>query len=254
MLLTIDIGNTDIKIGILDENKAISTHHLSAQEERSSDEYGILIQLLLKKDGILEEDIEGVIVSSTVPKLQSAFKRAISEYFKKDAVVIGPGIRTGISLRYDNPKEIGADRIVDAVAAHECYGGDCLVIDFGTATTFEYIDEKGVYKGGCITPGIEIAARALSLHAAKLPDIEITPTDKVIASDTTSSMQAGLFYGYVGQVEYLIDKFKEESGRQLKVIATGELGKEICRYTKKVDVYDPDLTFKGLRAIYEKNR
>lgn len=254
MLLLVDIGNTNLTFAIMDEDKILNTYRLTTGLKRTSDEFGFLMVDMLSANNLRPEDISGVAVSSVVPQIMHSFSNSIRKYFKQEPMIIGPGIKTGISIRYDNPKEVGADRIVDAVAAHYCYGGDTLIIDFGTATTFEYVDSKANYYGGCICPGIETASHALSSKASKLPDIEIKPTNKVITSDTISAMQAGLFFGYVGQVEYLINKFKKESGKNLKVIATGGLGKSIAKETTLIDVYDPDLAFKGLKIIYDKNQ
>lgn len=253
MLLTVDIGNTNLTFAIMNNGKAVATYRLTTTIKRTSDEYGFQIMNMLNINSLDVSDIHGIIVSSVVPKIMHSFTNAIRKYLGKEPMIVGPGVKSGISIRYDNPKEVGADRIVDAVAAHNCYGGDLLVIDFGTATTFEYVDSKANYYGGCICPGIEIAGQALSNMAAKLPEIEIKPTEKVIASDTIGAMQSGLFYGYVGQVEYLIEKFKKEIGKDLKVIATGGLGKQIAKATSKIDIYDPNLAFKGLEIIYRKN-
>lgn len=254
MILVCDMGNTNLTLGIMEGEKIIGTCRFTTTVQRTSDEYGFLISNMLLNSDVKAEDIECVVISSVVPKIMHSFINGIRKYLNREPMIVGPGVKTGISIRYENPKEVGADRIVDAVAAHYCYKGDCLIIDFGTATTFEYIDANGAYYGGCICPGIEISAQALSSRAARLPEIEIKATEKVIVSDTISAMQAGLFYGYIGQCEYLIDKFKEETGKNLKVIATGGLGKQISQFTDKIDVYDPDLAFKGLRIIYEKNR
>lgn len=253
MLLLVDIGNTNMTFAISKEDEIINVYRLTTTLKRTSDEYGFLILNMLNSNSLTVKDIEGVVVSSVVPKIMHSFKNSIKKYLNQEPMIIGPGIKTGISIRYDNPKEVGADRIVDAVAAYFCYGGDNLVIDFGTATTFEYIDANGTYHGGCICPGLEISSQALSSNASKLPDIEIKPTDKIIATDTISSMQAGLFYGYVGQVEYLIERIKKETGKNLKVIATGGLGRAISSATDKIDVYDRDLAFKGLKIIFDKN-
>ncbi|MDO4499671.1 MAG: type III pantothenate kinase [Erysipelotrichaceae bacterium] len=254
MLLTVDIGNTNLTLAIMNDSKVLATYRLTTTLKRTSDEYGMHIVNMLNIHNLKKEDIEGIIISSVVPKLMHSFTNAIRKYLDKEPMIVGPGIKSGISIRYDNPKEVGADRIVDAVAAHKYYGGDILVIDFGTATTFEYIDANANYYGGCICPGIEIAGQALSNMAAKLPDIEIKPTQKIISSDTIGAMQAGLFHGYVGQVEHIIEMFKKETGKELKVIATGGLGKQITKATDKIDIYDGELAYKGLEIIYKKNK
>ena len=252
MLLVMDVGNTNITIGLYNKDKLLGTYRLTTWFKRTSDEYGFMITHFLNASNVPASEIEDVIVASVVPKIMHSFTNSIRKYLHKEPIIVGPGIKTGISIKMDNPREVGADRIVDAVGAHYEYGGDILVIDFGTATTFEYINAKGEYHGGCIVPGIEISAQALSSNTAKLPEIEIKPTDKILSSNTISGMQAGIFYGYIGQCEYIIKKFKEELNKDLKVIATGGLGRIISEHTDMIDVYDPDLTFKGLRIIYEK--
>lgn len=254
MLLVVDIGNTNITFGLYDKEELIGTYRLTTWFKRTSDEYGFMIINFLNVSNVKSEEIEDVIVASVVPKIMHSFNNSIRKYIHKEPMIVGPGVKTGISIQIDNPKELGADRIVDAVGAHYMYGGDILVVDFGTATTFEYIDAQGVYRGGCITPGIEISAQALSGNTAKLPDIEIKPTKKVLATNTIQGMQSGIFYGYVGHSEYLIKKCKEEIGKEVKVIATGGLGRIIFENTNEIDIYDPELTFKGLRIIYEKSK
>ena len=253
MLLTCDIGNTNITLAAFKDDKIIGTYRLTTTWKRTSDEYGVAIMDFLILNNIQKEEIADVIISSVVPKIMHSFTSSIIKYLHKQPIIIGPGVKTGISIKYENPKEIGADRIVDAAGAHYTYGGDILIIDFGTATTFEYVDASGCYYGGCICPGLEISAQALSERAAKLPEIEIKPTTTVIPNTTVTAMQAGVFWGYIGQVEYLIERYKKETGKNLKVIATGGLGRIISKNTNKIDIYDPDLVFKGLKIIYDRN-
>ncbi len=253
MLLVVDIGNTNITFGLYDKKKLLHSYRLTTWFKRTSDEYGFMITHFLLAASVKIEDIDAVIVSSVVPKIMHSFNNSIRRYLKKEPLAVGPGIKTGIKIKYDNPKEVGADRIVDAVGAFYTYGGDILVIDFGTATTFEYIDEGGTYHGGCILPGLEIAAHSLSENTAKLPEIEIKPTESIQASNTIAAMQTGIFWGYIGSVEFIIKKFKEELAKDLKVIATGGLGRIISEHTEYIDTYDPNLTFEGLRLIYERN-
>ncbi len=252
MLLVIDIGNTNITIGIYKQEELVANYRLTTWFKRTSDEYGFMIINFLNNSNIEASDIKDVIVSSVVPKIMHSFTNSIRKYIHKEPIIVGPGIKTGISIKIDNPREVGADRIVDAVGAHYVYGGDILVIDFGTATTFEYINAKGEYLGGCICAGMEITTQALSNGTAKLPEVEIKPTPHILCSNTIQGMQAGIFYGYVGQTEYIINKFKEEAKKDLKIIATGGLGRIISEHTSSIDIYDADLTFKGLRLIYEK--
>ena len=254
MLLVVDVGNTNMTFGLYNGEKLIGSYRLTTKLKRTSDEYGFMLMNFLNISKVLPEDIDDVIVASVVPKIMYSFNNSLHKYLKKEPIIIGPGIKTGIIIKYDNPKEVGADRIVDAVGAHYCYGGDVLVIDIGTATTFEYIDKDGVYRGGCIVPGIEITAQALSTNTAKLPEIEIKYVDKVLTTNTISGMQAGLIHGYIGTVEHIVRKCKQETGKDLKVIATGGLGRIMSENTKEIDIYDPELTFKGLRLVYERNK
>lgn len=254
MLLVIDIGNTNITIGIYHQEDLIANYRLTTWFKRTSDEYGFMLINFMQDSNVTPENIDDVIIASVVPKIMHSFTNSIRKYIHKEPIIVGPGIKTGISIKIENPRELGADRIVDAVGAYYCYHDDLLVIDFGTATTFEYISKEGVYCGGCITPGIEISAQALSSNTAKLPEIEIKPTSSVLATNTISGMQSGIFYGYLGLTEFLIDKFKKETGKNLKVIATGGLGRSIAENTNKIDIYDPDLTFKGLKIIYERQK
>ncbi|MDD3049087.1 MAG: type III pantothenate kinase [Bacilli bacterium] len=254
MLLVIDIGNTNITIGIYNKDELIANYRLTTWFKRTSDEYGFMIINFLLDSDVKAEDIEDVIIASVVPKIMHSFNNSIRKYIHKEPIIVGPGIKTGISIKIDNPRELGADRIVDAVGAYYCYGGDILVIDFGTATTFEYINSEGTYCGGSISPGIEISAHALATNTAKLPEIEIKWTPSVLATNTIQGMQSGIFYGYLGHTEFMIEKFKEEIGKDLTVIATGGLGRIIAEHTNKIDIYDPDLTFKGLKLIYERQK
>lgn len=254
MLVVMDIGNTNITIGIYKKDQLLGSYRLTTKMKRTSDEYGFMIMNFLNAAHIKASDVEDVIVSSVVPKVMHSFNNGIRKYLKKEPIIVGPGIRTGISVRAENPKAVGCDRIVDAAGAFYVYGGPALVIDFGTATTYDYIDEQGVFEYGLITLGIEASAQALWTQTAKLPEIEIKKPKTILNKSTITSMQAGLVYGYIGQSEYIIKKFKEELHTDMKVIATGGLGKIIYKNTDLIDIYDPDLTFKGLKLIYEKHK
>lgn len=251
MILTVDVGNTNITMGLFDNEKLIGTYRMTTKTPRTSDEFGVMIK------GIIGENckkIKGVIISSVVPNVMYSLKNSFIKYFGIDPYIVGPGSKTGIRLAVPNPREIGADRIVDAVAAYEMYGGPVIVIDFGTATTYDLVNEKGEFVAGITAPGIRISAKALWEDTAKLPEIEIKKPDSILAKETISSMQAGLVYGYIGQTEYIIDKVKEESGyKDAKVVATGGLGRIICDETDKIDVYNTDLTLIGLLEIYKKS-
>lgn len=255
MLLAVDIGNTNITFGVLKGKDIVATFRMTTKIPRTSDEYGISIRDLLAVRNIDYRDIKDVIISSVVPDIMHSFQNSFVKYFDKKPLVVGPGVKTGIRLPVPNPAEIGADRIVDAVGAYYIYGGPVIVIDFGTATTYDYIDENGAFLAGITSPGIRICAKALWQDTAKLPEIEIKKPASIMAKETISSMQAGLVYGYIGQTEYIVDKIKEESGGTgIKTVATGGLGKLISDETDRIDIYDPDLTLQGLRIIYEKTK
>lgn len=253
MLLVVDVGNTNITFGVFDQEKIEATFRMTTKLLRTSDEYGICIRDLLKHNGIDYENIHDVIVASVVPNVMHSLLSSFIKYFGVQPVVVEPGIKTGIRIATENPRQIGADRIVDAVAAYELYGGPVFVIDFGTGTTYDLVDENGAFVSGVTAPGIRISAKALWEDAAKLPEIEIRKPDSILAKETISSMQAGLIYGQIGQTEYIINKTKEETGiKDLRVVATGGLGSIIVSETKYIDVYDPNLTLQGLRLIYNK--
>jgi len=254
MLLAIDIGNTNITMGVYDEERLIGTYRLTTKFQRTSDEYGFMLLTFLSASAIKEEDIQDIIISSVVPKINYSFTNSIKKYLHKSPIFIGPGVKTGIDIRIDNPSTLGADRLVDAAGAYYTYGGPCLVVDFGTATTYDVVTAKGEFIGGAITPGIGICAQALSAQAAKLPEVEIQKPEKIIAKNTIKSMQAGTVFGYIGQTEYIIRKIKEEYGQDMKVISTGGLGRIIANETDAIDIYDVDLTFKGLKIIYDKTK
>jgi type III pantothenate kinase len=253
MLLALDIGNTNITAGVIEKEKIITTFRLTTGITRTSDEYGLLIVDLLEKKGIHTENIKDVIVSSVVPNIMYSLVSGIKKYLNKKPIIIGPGTKTGIRLNVPNAHEIGPDRIVDCAGAYYIYGGPVLVIDFGTATTYDLVTESGGFEAGITSPGIMISAKALWQDTAKLPEIEIKKPDTILAKETITSMQAGLVYGYIGQTEYIIDNVKKESGLDnMKVVATGGLGRIIADATDKIDVYDPDLTLHGMRLIYDR--
>ena len=253
MLLVIDIGNTNVTFGVFEKKEIKTTFRITTKIPRTSDEYGLLICDLLLKKSIDIDDIEDIIISSVVPNVMHSFQNGIIKYLNKKPIVVEPGTKTGIKITLTNPREVGADRIVDAVGAYFIYGGPVLVIDYGTATTYDYVSGDGAFSAGVITTGIRSSAKELSQDAAKLPELEIKRPDTILAKDTIRSMQAGLFYGYVGQTEYIIDKFKDETGiSDMKVVATGGLGKIISEATEKIDYYDANLTLHGLRILYEK--
>ena len=255
MLLVIDVGNTNVTMGVFDGEKLKETFRLTTGTSRTSDEYGLAICDLIEHISIAIEEVRDVIISSVVPDVMYSLINGIVKYFHTTPLIVGPGIKTGIRLATENPKQIGADRIVDAVGAYELYGGPVLVIDFGTATTYDLILEDGSFVAGVTSPGIRLSANALWQGTAKLPKFEILKPKSILAKETISSMQAGLVYVYIGQTEYIIKKVKEEAKlKEMKVVATGGLGKIIADETDMIEVYDNRLTLKGLRLIYEKNK
>ena len=254
MILVIDVGNTNMTLGVYQGEELKATFRLTTKTPRTSDEYGIIITQLLQNNGIEPKALEGSIVASVVPDVMHALSGALVRYTGTKPVNVGPGVKTGIRIVTEDPRAIGADRIVDAVAAYEKYGGPVLVLDFGTATTYDLITETGEFTAGITAPGIRISSEALWTQAAKLPNIEIKKPKSILAQETISSMQAGLVYGQIGQTEYIINKVKEESGfKDLQVVATGGLGRLIADETKAIDIYDSFLTLDGLRIIYYKN-
>ncbi|WP_343208729.1 type III pantothenate kinase [Anaerolentibacter hominis] len=255
MLLAVDVGNTNITFGVFDGQKLSGTFRLTTKQPRTSDEYGSTILSLLKHREVDAAQIEAVIISSVVPNVMYSFTNGIKKYLRINPMIVGTGTKTGIRVKTANPKEVGADRIVDAAAAFEQYGGPILVIDFGTATTYDLVTEDGTFAAGITSPGIRICANALWNDTARLPEVEIAKPASILAKDTVTSMQAGLVYGYIGQTEYIIRKVREEYGHDgLKVVATGGLGKIIADETGEIGIYDRHLTLTGLRVIYEKNK
>ncbi len=255
MILVIDVGNTNMTMGVFDGEKLAATFRMMTKTPRTSDEYGVMITQLLKNNKIAVEQLEGTIIASVVPDVMHSLTSAVIRYLDTNPLIVGPGLKTGIKVVTEDPRAIGADRIVDAVAAYEKYGGPVLVLDFGTATTYDLVLKDGEFAAGITAPGIRISSEALWTKTAKLPNIEIKKPKSILAQETISSMQAGLVYGQIGQTEYIIRKVKEESGiEDMKVVATGGLGRIIADETDAIDIYDSALTLDGLRLIYEKNK
>ncbi|NGQ96446.1 type III pantothenate kinase [Brevibacillus sp. SYP-B805] len=254
MLLVIDIGNTNIVLGMYDGEELKHHWRVATDRNKTEDEYGMLLQSLFMSVGLTFAHVEGVIISSVVPPLNFPLERMCAKYFHKKPLVVGPGIKTGLNIKADFPREVGADRIVNAVAAIHYYGTPLIVVDFGTATTFCYIDELGQYWGGAIAPGIGISTEALVSRAAKLPRIEIAKPPSVVGKNTITAMQSGIYYGFVGQVEGIVSRMMAEQKTKPKVVATGGLATLIANETACIDVVDPNLTLKGLRLIYERNK
>ena len=253
MLFAVDVGNTNITVGLFDGKNLIKQFRMITKTSRTSDEYGVFFRQWLSINGIADKDITDVIISSVVPNIMHSLTSGIIKFFELKPHIVAPGIKTGIRLAIPNPKELGADRLVDAVAAYEIYGGPVIVVDFGTATTHDLVLADGTFAAGVTSPGIRLAANALWTGTAKLPEVEICKVDTILGKDTVSSMQAGIYYGYIGQTEYVVKKMKEEAGLDgIKVVATGGLGKLISEATDAIDIYDPELTLHGLRIIHDK--
>lgn len=258
MILAIDVGNTNIVLGVYAGENLISDWRLSTDFKKTADEYGIEVEQLFIHSNIKLTDIEGVIVSSVVPNVMYSLEHMIRKYFDIKPTIVEHGIKTGINIKYDNPKEVGADRIVNAVAGLYLYKRSLIIIDFGTATTFCAVASSGNYLGGTIAPGLKISSEALFERAAKLPKVELIKPPKVICKNTVSSIQAGLIYGYIGQVEYIVHIMKNEminlGEREPLVVATGGLSNLIAENTSCIDVINPILTLEGLRILYYKNK
>lgn len=253
-LLVIDVSNTNIVCGLFEGSSIVYTFSLTTGQERTADEFGVVILEMLRLHATGVSNIDGVVIASVVPKVMYALSRCCEQYLGRKPLVVGPGTKTGLKIVTENPREIGANRIVNSVAAFDKYKGPVLVIDFGTATTYDLVSSKGEFLAGITAPGMGIAARALWEETAKLPEIEIRKPSSILAQETVSSMQAGLVYGQIGQTEYIIEQVKKETGfRDLKVVATGELGRSICEEAVGVDTFDEHLTLDGLRIIYDKN-
>lgn len=254
MILTLDIGNTNIKTALFEGMEMRQYWRISTNRARSSDEYGIILMGLLSHNGIPASAVDGIIMSSVVPQINFTIEHMCRNYFGHEPMKIEPGVKTGINIKYENPREVGSDRIANAVAAYELYGGPCITIDFGTATTFGAISERGEFLGGAICPGLKLAAEALTERAAKLPRFELAKPETVIGRNTITNMQSGIVYGYIGQVNYLVERMKRELGApNAKVIATGGLAVLVGEESNAIDVMDGLLTLKGLCLIYAKN-
>ncbi|NLN49200.1 MAG: type III pantothenate kinase [Clostridiales bacterium] len=255
MILVIDVGNTNTVLGLYEEKTLLDYWRIKTNAGKTSDEYGMTIYQFFSYCKYNAKDVSSIVVSSVVPTIMYTLQHMVRKYFKQEALVVGPGIKTGINIRYDNPKEVGADRIVNAIAAYELYGGPLVIVDFGTATTFCAVSEIGEYIGGAIAPGIQISMDALFQRTAKLPRIELIKPATVICKNTINSMQSGIIFGFVGQVDYIVKRMKKElDNEKTNVIATGGLARLIASESETINIVNSLLTLEGLRIIYERNK
>ena len=255
MILTLDIGNSNIKTALFEGEEMAHYWRISTSLSKTSDEYGILLMNMFAHEGVKPEEVEGLAISSVVPTINFTIEHMCQNYFHMQPMMVAPGIKTGINIKYENPRELGSDRIANAVAAYAQYGGPCIFIDFGTATTFGVVDENGSFLGGSIFPGIKVASEALVSGTAKLPRFAIEKPESVIGRTTLTNLQSGMYYGYVGLVKHIVQKMKQELGRQdAIVVATGGMALLISEESKVIDKLDGLLTLKGLRMIYERNK
>jgi type III pantothenate kinase len=251
-LLVVDVGNTNIVIGVYRGDALVRSWRLATARDRTADEYGIVARQLVST--AMTDKIDGCIVASVVPPLNSTIRSMVVEYFGVEPLFVEPGVKTGLSILMDNPLEVGADRIVNAVAAFHLYGGPSVVVDFGTATTFDVVSDQGEYRGGIIAPGLTISSEALFARAARLPRVDILKPPSLIGTNTVSSMQSGIFYGYVGLVDGILARIREELPNLKRVVATGGLSPLLIDESVHIDAIDPELTLKGLKIIFDRNR
>ena len=254
MLLAVDIGNTNVSFGVFDGEKLVANWNMETDIRRMPDEYAALLITLLQHHNLRAADIKEVSLLSVVPPLIQTFEELFRKYFHVDPLVVGPGVKTGVRIRLDNPREAGADRIVHAAAAHHLYGGPVIIVDMGTATTFDTVSREGDYLGGAIAPGVNTAAEALFTRAAQLYRVALVPPKRAIGTNTVAAMQSGIIFGYVGLIEGVVNRIQRELPEKAKVVATGGNVYIIANETKIIDIVNPYLILIGLRLIYEMNR
>ncbi|GMV39204.1 MAG: type III pantothenate kinase [Myxococcales bacterium] len=254
MLLVIDVGNTNIVFGVYDQERLVEHWRVETRKNRASDEYGVLLRQMFAWSGVDAGAVSAAIVSCVVPPMIRTLEGTCQRYFGVTPLVVGPGVRTGMPILVENPREVGADRIVNAVAAYEAVRGTCIVVDFGTATTFDAVSEDGKYMGGAIAPGPAVSTDALFHHASKLPRVEVLRPRHVIGRNTVESMQSGIYYGYVALVDGLVERMRAELGVPCRVLATGGLAGMISEDSQTIDEVLPFLTLEGLRILWERNR
>jgi type III pantothenate kinase len=254
MLLAIDVGNTNIALGVFEGETLRATWNVATDIDKTADEYAVLLLNLLPREGLNLSDIDHVSIACVVPPLLTIFEELSQRYFKISPLIIGPGVKTGVRICTDNPREVGADRVANAAAAHHLYSGPMILIDFGTATTLDVLSKEGDYLGGAIAPGILISAEALFERASKLPRVELVPPEHAIGKNTVTTMQSGIIFGYVGLIESLVKRMNHELGQEAYVVATGGLAEIIARQTKVVNTVNMHLTLIGLHLIHEMNR
>jgi type III pantothenate kinase len=258
MLLVLDVGNTNTVLGVFEisaeSSRLIAHWRVSTTKTQTVDEYGVLFRNLFAMNGLEVTAVKGTVISSVVPPLDSTLREVCERYFHSQPLFIEPGVKTGMPVHYDNPAEVGADRIVNSVAAFEKYGGPCIIVDFGTATTFDVVSKKGEYLGGVITPGIGISADALFSRTARLPRVDVRKPPRVLATNTVNSVQSGLYYGYIGLIDGILERLLAEMGDKVAVVATGGLAPLMGEGSKYIEKVDDLLTLEGLRIIYERNQ
>ncbi len=254
MFLAIDVGNTNNVLGLFSKDKLLTHWRIRTERNRTTDEYWVLIKEFILLNNVEAETVDDIVISCVVPPLVPVLEEMARKYFNCQPLIVGPGIKTGISILYRNPAEVGADRIVNSVAAFEKYGGPLIIVDFGTAITFDVVSQKGEYLGGAIFPGVQVSMEALFKNTAKLPRVDLVLPEKIIGKTTVESIQSGMVYGFVGLIDSMVEKIQAELGQKAQVIATGGIVELIASKAKAIDIVDPLLTLDGLKIIYEKNR